>query len=882
MASRKILLIDGNSLIHRAYHAVAPLSTSSGQPTNAAYGFTNMLLLLLEQQQPDAVIVAFDAPGPTFRHELSEDYKANRPPMDEDLASQFGIVRELSKALGLASTELPGWEADDIIGALALRASEAGDDVAIVTGDRDLCQLVTSNVQVLATVRGMTQMKTYDAEAVREEFGVDPPALVDLKGLAGDTSDNIPGIPKVGPKTAAKLLEQFASIDDLYQGIDQVENEKLRERLIEHEESARLSRSLAQIALDAPVDDALLEASWGGPDTTALRRLLAELEFNSLLARVPAEVAEIPSDDIAQTPEAIANLCEKASQADAVGVALAQDDDRPTGIALALGPQDTAYIELPDTADAGGLFAGTGAHELPECVCEVLADESVAKVGHDLKGMARALRSADIRLSGFAFDTALAAYLHAPHRGNPDIDALEAQHLGTGLPSADGPGDEGLPGPAARAVAEAVAALALREPLVAQLEEIGERELFETVEMPMVSILGEMETAGIALDITRLDEIGDKLQGLMTQVSQQVYELAGQEFNLGSPKQIGEVLFGKLGLPKGRKTKTGWSTGAAVLEDLAAEHQIAARLLEHREYSKLKSTYVDGLIPLVSPDDGRIHTTFEQTVVATGRLSSRNPNLQNIPIRSEWGREIRSCFVAQGDGHVLMAADYSQIELRILAHMSQDESLLEAFKQGQDIHKTTAAAIFDVPVDEVLSDMRRVAKTVNYAVVYGMGATALAKQLGIPRKDAKQFIDSYFERLPGVKQYMEQIVERAREEGYVSTLFGRRRPMPDLTSGAPQARAYAERAAANAPLQGTAADIIKIAMVRLAARLPSVAPNCEMLLQVHDDLVFELPERDVDKVAPLVREVMEGAAELDVPLAVEPKVGPNWRDMVYL
>ncbi len=875
-----ILLIDGNSLVHRAYHALSPLSTTAGQPTNAAYGFLQMLLTLLAEQQPDAVVLALDARGPTFRHEISPEYKAHRPPMEEDLASQFPIVRDLADALNIPIVEEQGYEADDLIGALATRAERAGRQVMIVTGDRDLCQLVTPAIEVIAPVKGMSQIKFYDAAAVREEFGVDPPRIIDLKGLAGDSSDNIPGVPGVGPKTAQKLLDQFGSLEAVFDRIDEVAGDKLRENLREHEDEARLSKRLATIYHEAPVDQGLIDRDWPGPDSEKLRRLLGSLEFTSLLDRLPVLDEPLPEAERVDASSDAPEVCSRAAQRGEVGVAVALSGEVPLGIALCVQGEQATFVEIPRPEDQGRLF-GDGTPELLGCVRDLLADASVRKIGHDLKATSRALDAAGIDLNGFEFDTAVAAYLVAPHRGAPDLDALAAQHLGEGLPRGDGAGEEGLSAHSSRALAAADIALRLREPLEADLDRVEARGLFDEIEMPLVPVLRDMERAGIGVDPERLDEIGDKLSGMMTELAHRIYGIAGAEFNLGSPKQIGEVLFGRMGLPHGRKTKTGWATGAEVLETLAEEHEIAALILQHREYSKLKSTYVDGIMPLITAD-GRLHTTLEQTVVATGRLSSRNPNLQNIPVRTEWGREIRSCFVAQGKGNVLMAADYSQIELRILAHMSGDESLVAAFQAGEDIHSRTAAAVFDVPIEQVTSDMRRVAKTVNYAVIYGMGATALARQLGIGRKEASQFIENYFARLPGVKAYMEGVVEQARIDGYVKTLFGRRRPMPDLVSRDPRAKAYAERAAANAPLQGTAADIIKIAMVRLADRLPSVSPSCRMLLQVHDDLVFELPESEVDRVAPLVREVMEGAAQMDVPLGVEPKVGANWRDMVFI
>lgn len=869
----RVLLVDGNSLIHRAYHALPPLSTTDGQPTNAAFGFAQMVLALLQAEQPDVAVLALDPPGPTFRHELDEQYKANRPEMDPQLAAQLGIIRELAQRMGLVVCEVPGFEADDVIGSLARRAEEQGAEVLIVSGDRDMVQLVGPRTRVMATVKGIKQTVTYDEATAQEEFGVPPKALPDLKGLAGDSSDNIPGVPQVGPKTALKLITQFGSLEALFEHLDDLPDVKLRTRLREHEDLARSSKRLATIDAHAPVPDDVLAQRWQGLDLPGLRQLLARLEFSSLLERLPPALVQERVRRV-EGAAAVADLCSKARNAGVVGLALAAADERATGLGLALGDGVPMFLPLPGPAVEGGLFGQeTGTAPAP-CLRDLLADPAVPKVGHDLKGMARALAAVGLPLEGFGFDTSLAAYLIAPHRGDQGLEALAAQHFGESLPSAEG--DHGA---AARAAASAAVALRLREPLLAELDRIGARELFETVEMPLAVILRDMEAAGIAVDTQRLEEIGDQLAGMTLALSERVRRLAGVDFNLDSPKQLAQVLFERLGLPRGRRTKTGWSTNAEVLEELAADHEIVALVLSYREYAKLKSTYVDGLIRLVSPADGRVHTVFEQTVAATGRLSSRNPNLQNIPIRTDWGREIRSCFVAQGPDTVLLTADYSQIELRILAHMSQDEALLAAFRAGQDIHRTTAAAIFGTDVQSVTSDMRRTAKTVNYAVIYGMGSVALARQLGVSRAEAQRFIDSYFAHLPRVKVCMDSLVEQGRRQGYVTTLFGRRRPMPDLHSSDPRTRSYAERAAANAPLQGTAADIIKIAMVRLAPRLHDAAPSCRMLLQVHDELVFEVAAAEAVRAAHLVREVMESAAALDVPLVVEPRVGPNWRDV---
>ncbi len=873
-----ILLVDGHSLIHRAFNAVRPLTTSSGQPTNAAYGFVQMLLLLLQTERPDVAILALDSPGPTFRHDMYDQYKANRPPMDEDLVAQLDVIRELAEAMGFVLVETPGYEADDIIGTLCRVSGENGDRTLVVSGDRDLLQLVDESTLVLRNLRGVTDIKRYDAAAVEEEFGVPPSAFVEMKALEGDKSDNIPGVPKVGPKTAADLVNRFGTVEELLQSLERVDNAKLRERLAAHVDDIRLSKQLAAIDRFAPVDAGLLARRWEGLDSSRLRGLLSSLEFASLLDRLPPEVAQDTTFVLARSAEEVGEVCGLARQAGEVGIAIALGPDGPTGLALAASETSACFVPVPPRPLSGGLFGGGEAPDWPADLVRLLGDESIAKIGHGLKDQARALLLPGLELKGYGFDTSIAAYLIAPHRSEQDVASLVAVEFGQSLPPAEGPGEGELSGAALHACAEAAAVVGLAAPLREQLEQIGEWALFEEMEMPLAVILGQMEAAGIAVDAERLDEIGDKLQGMILQLEKRIHAAAGVEFNISSPKQVGEVLFDKLGLPGGKKTKTGWSTAAGVLDDLAVEHEVPRLILEHREYSKLKSTYVDGLVKLVD-EDGRIRTTFEQTVAATGRLSSRNPNLQNIPVRTEWGREIRSCFVAGGDKRVLLAADYSQIELRILAHMSRDPNLLEAFGAGEDIHKRTAATIFGVGLEAVDADMRRAAKTVNYAVMYGMGATALGKQLGIQRAAAQEFIDNYFRALPAVKAFFEGMVEQVRRDGYVSTLQGRRRPIPDIQSKNQGIAAYAERAAMNAPLQGTAADIIKVAMVRLAPRLAQEAPGCTMLLQVHDELVFEVARDGLSQAISLVREVMQGAETLDVPLVVDCKVGVNWRDL---
>jgi len=872
--SDKIILIDGNSLIHRAYHALPPLSTADGQPTNAVFGLMQMLTRLLDDHQPTGALVAFDAPGKTFRHEQYERYKEERVTAPDDLVSQFPLAHELVDALGLASAEVEGYEADDIIGALAKRAAGAGYEVVIVTGDRDLLQLVDDHITVIATLRGIKETKTYDADAVREEYGLSPQQLVDLKGLAGDSSDSIPGVPGVGPKTAQRLLEQYGSVEAVLAHADEVKGAKLQESLHEYADQALLSKQLARIATDMPLDLEPSQLHWDGYRLSELRGLLGRLEFTTLLERLPAEQV-----GTAVAASECAEVCQHARQEGCVCVIVVRLGAESVGLALTTPGQQAAACEVFQVgAASAGLFDDpTASTDERENLCALLADDTIAKWGADLKTASTDLASVGVELCGCQFDASVASYLLAPHRKSHSLETLAPQYLGEAAPA---PGEEASVEQAGASARIAVAIIPrLRERLLEELDKLGLTMLFERVEMPLVEVLRDMEAAGIAVDRERLAQLGQQLGELLADLSQRIFAVAGHEFNIDSPKQLAAVLFDELKLPKGRKTKTGWSTSAQVLEELADEHEIARLVMDYREYAKLRSTYVEGLLGQIDPLTGRIHTTFEQTVTATGRLSSRNPNLQNIPIRTEWGREIRACFVAPDDKTVLLSADYSQIELRILAHLSSDPALVAAFEAGQDIHSATAATLFDVPLEDVTADMRRAAKTVNYAVIYGMGPVALSQQLGISRQEATHFIDNYHHRLSGVTEFMDLLIQQAREDGFVETICGRRRPLPDLRSSNQGTRAYAERAAGNAPLQGSAADIMKIAMVEIAGGLPEICPQARMLLQVHDELVFEVSHDSVKKLGQYVKGVMEQAWKLSVPLVADVKSGPNWRDM---
>ncbi len=869
--ANKLLLIDGNSLLHRAFHALPDsLSTSSGQPTNAIYGLAQMLLPLLEEKSPDAALVAFDAPGKTFRDELFEDYKAGRPPTDETLIAQFDLAHELIDALGMTQTEIAGYEADDIIGTVAEKAGAAGYEVLIITGDRDMLQLIDDQISVLATIRGFSEMRLYESDKVYDEYGVWPNQIADYKALVGDSSDNIPGVAGVGPKTAAQLLAQFPHVEELLERLDEVDSKKLMATLKESSDNIKLSKKLATIALDSPLKLGIDDLAWEGIQPDQLRQLFARLEFSRLMDRLPAQ----STDEGGQpAPADLDEVVQAVKTAGYCNLAGAWAEDKLRGLALGTDEVGPAYLPLTPASQQdsdGGLFGEARHAPVPPAVAELLEDPEIGKRGCNLKQIATGLDSYGIRLAGCQWDGALADYLIAPQR-DQNADALAACYL-----------QEALPPPerlAERACQLAIMTPRLRSVLDDELEQLDLMPLFERVEMPQIEILRDMERAGIALDCERLAQLGEQIQANQEKLGKHIYELAGEQFNINSPQQLGEILFEKLELPEGRRTKTGWATAADVLEELREHHEIAGLVLEYRQLGKLYSTYIKALLEQVSPETGRVHTTFVQTTTATGRLSSRNPNLQNIPKRTELGRSVRACFIAGTPETVLLCADYSQIELRILAHLSGDENLVSAFVAGQDIHKRTAAALFDVPLDEVNRKQRSAAKTVNYAVIYGMGSQALATQLDISREEADKFIEDYFAQLPGVQQYMDQIVRQAYEDGYVQTICGRRRPVPELNSNNRRVQAYGERAAANAPIQGSAADIIKIAMADIALRLPQASTDARMLLQVHDELVFEVPAEDVAKVSKLTKQMMEEAWELSVPLSVDMKAGRNWRDL---
>ncbi|HLK11749.1 MAG TPA: DNA polymerase I [Candidatus Binatia bacterium] len=859
-AGGRLYLIDGSGYLYRAFHAIPGLSTSRGVPTNAVYGFATMLGKLLRAERPTHVAVVFDAPGATFRDDLYAAYKENRAPMPAELRPQLGLVRRLVAALRLPVVEVPGVEADDAIGTLAAAAARAGLETVIVTGDKDMMQLVDEHTTLLDTMRD----RRIGPAEVRARFGVEPARVPDVLGLMGDAIDNIPGVTGIGEKTASALVARLGPIEAILAAPERIEASgirgarKLRETLVREAETARLSKTLATIRRDLPLRLDLEAVRWPGIDPALLRPLLQELEFASLLRElVPAGEAPAVERREARTPAEVTAALERLRAAAVVALVPTFDGLRATTArftALALAGPDGPVTLLPAPEDADALAA----------CAPLFADLAVLKLGADVKALRVALARRGLALAGPAFDVALASYCLNPSRTDHGIAALAEELLGE-------PPDAGLdPARAARV------AHALKPALERRLRDEAMERLFHDLEMPLAEVLAEMELAGIALDTTALAALSAELGAALARLMSEIHALAGGEFNLGSPAQLREVLFERLKLPtRGvRRGKTGLSTDVDVLTRLAAAHPLPARILEWRQLAKLKSTYVDALPALVDPRTGRLHTSFNQTVAATGRLSSSDPNLQNIPVRSEEGRRIRAAFIA-APGWRLVSADYSQIELRVLAHLSGDAALIDAFASGEDVHARTAAEVFgDLPAAEG----RRLAKVINYGIAYGMGAARAARELGVGVAEAEAYIAGYFARYAGVRAFIDRTIAEARARGYVSTVLGRRRYLPELGAPDPAVRQFAERAATNAPIQGSAADLIKLAMLAVRRRLRAEGLRGRMLLQVHDELVLEVPETEVDATAAAVRAAMEGVWPLRVPLRTDVRAGANWAE----
>jgi DNA polymerase I len=847
----KLILLDGNSLANRAFYALPLFTTGEGLYTNAVYGFLTMLFRLLDEEKPDYIAVAFDKSGPTFRHEQYEEYKGTRKGAPDEFRPQLPLLREVLDTLNIPWVQLDRYEADDLIGTFSRQAEEKGLETLIVTGDRDALQLVSDRTTVVMTRKGISETTKYTPAVLKTEYGIDPRQVIDLKALMGDSSDNVPGVPGVGEKTALKLVQEFDTVDNLLEHLDDVKG-KLGEKLKEHAGDVLLSRQLVTIDRRAPVETDVDQFRVRDPRYEEALALFRRLEFKSLLPRVapPEGAAAAPEPAPALTVGELrrAPRAEGEVLAACGPVAAASDDPggpRPRGLA-ALHPDGSAtWVE----SEEGAL--------------EVLGRPLA---GHDIKYLLNWSYRQGREPAAPVFDSALAAYVIDPGRGNYQLaDIARAHGLGE-LPQDDSP---------EAWAARTAAVQALRPRMEQELTENGLWEVYHEVDLPLIPVLAEMEAHGVAVNLGALGEMSADLDWRIRELTEDIYRLAGYPFNIGSPKQLQELLFEKMGIKPTKKTKTGYSTDAEVLEELAAEHDIVEKILDYRTLTKLKSTYVDALGTLAGRD-GRIHTTFNQTVAATGRLSSQDPNLQNIPIRIEEGRRIRKVFVPGRKGWLLLAADYSQIELRIVAHYSGDRSLREAFAQEQDIHTRTASEIFDVPMERVDSAMRRAAKAVNFGLIYGQSDFGLARAVGIARSEAKQFIERYFQLYPGVRAYMDGKIAEAHEKGYVTTLMGRRRMLPEINSRIYTMRQNAERMAINTPIQGTAADLMKVAMLRVRAAMRQAGLEAKMTLQVHDELVFEVPEGEVEALGALVRREMEQAMQLSVPLRVDVKAGPDW------
>lgn len=874
--TKKLVLIDGNSIAYRAFFALPLLNNDKGVHTNAVYGFTMMLMRILEDEKPTHIMVAFDAGKTTFRHKTFSEYKGGRQKTPPELSEQFPFIRELLDAYGISRYELENYEADDIIGTLSRKAEQDGYEVKVISGDKDLTQLSSEKTTVGITKKGITDIEEYTPKHIKEKYGLTPGQIIDMKGLMGDASDNIPGVPGVGEKTAIKLLKEFSTLEDLLNSIDKVSGNKLKEKLEEFKEQAIMSKELATITREAPVQVELDDFHYESFQKEKLVSLFKELGFNSLLEKIGGDEGSdesLPLEEIEfkiieeVTPELFADE-------NAIYIEILEDNYHYAPIVgIAVSNEKMSFFIPTEVAIKSDVFKQW---------CE---DENKKKIVYDTKRTEVSLRHHNIHLKGIEFDLLLASYIINASDTFEDVSSVAKRHGFTNIQS-----DEAFYGKGAKRripemesladhlVRKSTALLTLKDKMVKELEENQQYELFHELEMPLSLILADMESCGIKIDLERLRSMGDEINQKLKEVEYRIYDLAGEAFNINSPKQLGVILFEKLQLPPLKKTKTGYSTSADVLEKLEEDHEIIRDILHYRQLGKIQSTYIEGLLKVVNPKNDKVHTRYNQALTQTGRLSSTDPNLQNIPIRLEEGRKIRQAFIPSEKDWVIFAADYSQIELRVLAHIASDEKLIDAFKEGLDIHTKTAMEVFHVSADEVTSNMRRHAKAVNFGIVYGISDYGLSQSLNITRKEAGLFIQRYLDSYPGVRQYMEDIVHDAKQKGYVSTILQRRRYLPEITARNFNIRSFAERTAMNTPIQGSAADIIKKAMIDMADRLVNEGLKSRLLLQVHDELIFEAPQEEIEKLKEIVPDVMENAVELKVPLKVDFSFGPTWFD----
>jgi len=882
-----LYLVDGSGQFHRAFHAIRGLATSKGLPTNATYGFTTMLRKLLEDEKPEHMAVVFDPPGKTFRHAEYAQYKANRPPMDKDLALQLPYIRRVCEALRMPVIEVPVFEADDVIATLSRQAVAAGLDVVVVSADKDLLQLVADHVRVLNPGREGSGSTSYDRRAVEEKWGVPPERIVDVLALVGDSVDNVPGVAGIGDKGARDLVREFGPLEAVLDNADKVKRAAYREGLKAHRAEALLSKQLVTLREDAPVELDLAALRLASPDTSAAHALFKELEFQVLAREYAPEVAPAAADQrLALTRAEIDAVVQEARAAGRVALGVVVTSTQamrahPLGLALSWAPGRSAYVPLGHSMiDLPQALAKT---EAMAALGPLLEDAAVQKVSAHAKRDRVVLERLGVRVASLGFDTLVAAYLLDPGRRTYALEDVAMEHLG----ERRAPGTDGIAAPDAASLptsrsagAEAELVLRLQEPMAERLDGEGLRTIYDSMEMPLVLVLADMERAGVKVDTALLARMSREMETQLQALTTEIHALAKGEFNINSPVQLREVLFERLNLKSGKKTaKTrAASTAEDVLEELALVHELPRRILDYRSVQKLKSTYVDALPELVHPETGRIHATFNQTVAATGRLSATDPNLQNIPIRTPEGRRIREAFVAE-PGHLLLSADYSQIELRVLAHLSGDPTLTDTFRRGEDVHDRTSREIFGPLSPIPAEEQRRISKMVNYALLYGKTAFTLAKDIGVSRGEAAQFIEAYFARYPKVRAFIDETIARARETGQVRTLLGRLRRLPDLRAKNVPVRMEAERQAMNTPVQGSAADLIKRAMIDLHRELQERKLHSRLILQIHDELLLEVPEAEAEEAKRLVRQVMEGALKLDVPLVADARLGRSWAEV---
>lgn len=883
----RLMVIDGNSLLHRAFYALPLLATKDGIYTNGVYGFLTMLYKIQEEHSVDYICVAFDKKGPTFRHETFDQYKANRESTPNELALQFPILKEILKAMNIHQMELEGYEADDIAGTLSKIGEEKGMEVILVTGDRDYLQLSSNNTRILITKKGITELEEYDRDKIIEEYGITPEQLIDLKGLMGDKSDNIPGVPGIGEKTGIKLLKQFGTMENMYNNIEDVRGKKTKESLIEHKNIAFLSRELGEIIRNAPIQFSMEDLKVEEPNWDRLIELYQRFELNSLLSKIPNEKLKKQGESSYEAKYKMVRennfngIIEEIKDSHSFGFKFVFEDDHYIyssilGVGMKVGNNLPYYIDFSENDI--DVFINT--------FKKYFESKEIDKYGHMMKADIVGLLRLNTSISNIQFDSMIGGYILNPAQSNYSINQLGMEYLNISCMEEEellGKGKnkktyKDLPIETRAEYISTVLDIAygVKEPIKNKIKEQKMEHLYYNVELPLIGVLAEMEFNGFKVDLDILNQLGDEFDSKIHDLTEEIYELAGEEFNINSPKQLGEILFDRLNLPIIKRTKTGYSTDAEVLDKLRGEHKIIEKILKYRQLVKLKSTYIDGLINLVDETTHKIHSSFNQTVTNTGRISSTEPNLQNIPIKTEEGRKIRKAFVPQSKDYVLVDGDYSQIELRVLAHITKDPKLMEAFFHDEDIHTKTASEVFGIPKDEVTPLMRNRAKAVNFGIVYGISDYGLSKDLNITRKEAKEYIDNYLENYEMVDKYMEDIVEIGKKKGYVETILNRRRYIPELKSRNFNVRSFGERVAMNTPIQGSAADIIKVAMVRVHKELKNRNLKSQLILQVHDELLIETHKDELEEVIQMMQDIMENSTTLDVPLKVEINVGDNW------